>query len=442
MADSNGAAPAAGANDAPALPAGMMSTPKVVSVSNKKQSKWDLEADVVDEPIEQRPAYTDDDEGKPVSKPKQMAEPASKKAAKPVEPEEDDEEENESEDESENEDEDDAPVKPRKKRAIDFTTDDEEDEDETSDNQDETAESTAKETEKADPKDLEKKYKVSVKDGDKTVEKDYSLKQLLDMAQKNETGDLKLYQASEAYKKVENVVERLKTEPFEVLKYIAEQTGQDYYQLIEKEMADQFKLKVMTPEDRQAYLQAEQDKRDLTRFRTEQAEIQKKLEAENLTKQQTTIANNFVKSVGDAIEADPYLKHVYDNLDEGDDKNYIIKKFGSWIQQGIMMKQIPQGQPNHLPANFDLSPTNPKIMELVVNEIKKEQEAAIKAAPKAAKLLKRDETPEEVVNRAGTKVREKVPGVKNKSGNSKPTNKQKAAKRQSTYDFLREIRGE
>lgn len=454
MAEAGSGAPA---SNGAGSPTGAAPAFKVVPKPNAgKMSMWDLENSAEDEPLEQIPDYiAEKEEDKanhnkavvPKAKPKTEPKPEPKPKAK-VEPvEEPEEDESEDEDDSTDadleDDEDEAevkPIKPRKKSALDLTNDDP-----YSDEDDETVEATSEalDPNDAEPEDLEQKYKVSIKDGDKTVDKEYSLKQLIDMAQKNESGDLKLYQAAEYYKKAENVVNRLQTEPFEVLKYIAEQTGQDYYNMIEKEMADQFRLqKLMTPEQRAEFLQAEQDKKDLNRYRTEQADLQKKLEQENLTKQQQKIANDFVSAVGDVIEGDEYLKHVYDNLDEGDDKNYIIKKFGSWISQVLLMKQIPAGQVNHLPAAYDASPKNPQIINLVISEIKKEAEAAIKAAPKAAKLLKREQAPEEVVNAAGTKVRAKVPGVKAKVSNvvkgSKQDKAAKKAKKQSVYDFLRE----
>lgn len=426
---STGGAPASSGGDV-ALPSGVLSMPKTVDKpTGNKQSRWDLEADVVDEPVKQIEEPKEE-------KPKPKTEP--KKVKEPVVQEVDDEE-----DEDEDADEADEPVKRRKPNALDLTNDDE-DEDgeaiEASDDEDEPAKSPAEDTSKIDPKELDKKYKINVKDGDKDVEKEFSLKQLIAMAQKNETGDLKLYQASEINKKVENVIQRLQNEPFEVLKYIASQTNKDYYQLIEAEYADQFKLNMMTPEQKQTHLQAEQDKRDLINFRTAQENLQKKIQAEELTKQQTKIANDFVGSVGDVIQADPYLKHVYDNLDEGDDKNYIIRKFGSLIQNGLLMKQKPVGDPHYLPPNFDLSPKNPVLVDLIVKEIKSEAEQQLKQAQKAQRMIQDSVSPEQIVNSAGTKVREKVPGVKSKpNGTKKVTSKEKKAKKQSTHEFLREL---
>lgn len=435
MADaSTGGAPASnGADGAAALPEGMLSVPKITvdKRAGTKLSPYDLEIQTEDEPIVQRPPYKKEEEDKPKVVPKKAEAPVE------LEPEEDETEEETDEEEEV------KPVKKKKQAAMDLI-DDDEDEDgkivEASDDENKTVEQAAEDPSKVDSKELDKKYKISVKDGDKTVEKDYSLKQLIAMAQKNETGDLKLYQASEAYKKVENVVDRLKSEPFEVLKYIAGQTNQDYYKMIEAEYANQFKLNMMKPEERQAFLQAEQDKRDLQNFRQQQEDLKIKMAQEELTRTQQKIANDFVEGVGNAIQGNEYLKRVYDGLDEGNDKNYIIKKFGEMISNGLLMKQRPKGDPHHLDPNFDLSPSNPIIIDLIVKQIKEEATQQVKQAQKAQKLIDPIQAPEAIVNAAGTKVREKIPGVKPNSGiTKKVTSKAKHAKKQSTHDFLREL---
>lgn len=442
MAEAAGGAPATGATggDQPALPEGMLSMPKVTTVSKKKMDAYDLENDVDDKPIEQKPDYADDNDSSNNNK----SVVKEKKPVKKAEAEAIDDDEDEVEEESE-EDEDDKPVKPRKKRALEITNEDDEDEEDGETSEEEVEEEAATDAEdpsKVDPKLLNKKYKITVKgeDGKETI-KDYSLKQLFDMAQKNESGDMKLYQAAEFYKKTQGIIDRLQTDPFEILEYIAGKNEQNYYNMIEGEMARLFKLNhTMTPEERQAYVQAENDKKELSRYRQDQADLKLKADAEATSKSNAEAANTFIDAVGSIIQTEPYLQHVYDNLEEGEDKNYIFKKFLSFAHNGQKMKAIPEGQPNHLPAAFDLSPKNPIIVKLVIDEIKKEAAESLKQAGRAAKFIGQTEKAETIVNKAGTKTREKIPGVKTTPGKvKKATSKEKAAKKQSTWDFLRSL---
>jgi Txe/YoeB family toxin of Txe-Axe toxin-antitoxin module len=278
---------------------------------------------------------------------------------------------------------------------------------------------------------LNQKLKVKV-DGE---EKTYTLKQVLEMVAKNESGDKKLYQAAELTKKVENIVSRMKQEPFEVLADMAKLANKDYTQMIQDEHARLLQLNMMSEDQRKVYLQNLQDQKDLRRYRETEAERVNREKAEAEQKQQSEATTKFVGEIGDEIEKDPYLAKVYQA--HPDNKNYIVQKYFEFVKEGLKMQS--EGK---LDKNFALVPNN--LTKLVIDEIKREAAEDLKKATRASTILNDNANADNLQSGSKT-VKKPVPGVGSKkplAPNKKPVPKQTKQDRKKNKIYIEDFMDE
>lgn len=176
------------------------------------------------------------------------------------------------------------------------------------------------EAEKKESKEVkEEPSKETVKVKINGEEKEVKIDELVKSYQKGLGADQKFIEASKMRKQAEQLIEIMKTNPFDVL----EKMGLDVEALAEERLYRKIQFESMTPEEQEAYLNRERLKHyeEQERIRREQEELKK------FNELKTIHIQNFTKQI----------QEVIDKNDLPRDAN-TVKKFVNYMSQAIQNK--------------------------------------------------------------------------------------------------------